>query len=268
MKPSHSGSVILLLAFASVPFAPLAQSPHKQSHYVEVGHVTIRLAESTQPLRLSFQTTSIDREFTRIRFRSADNTYILHSAYTLRRLNTPGDPRADTPDFNISNLRFDPSRYFRTGHYTDANGDHTLLFFMGEAVASDACSLLVIGFDTKGQPYKVLEKETLEITVFLPPIDGKPALIVGKPTLSQEMRNPNKSRSAPYATTYDPFAVYVLPVTPGKAAYSLDESRLYNQQHYVWAGPHSSERTLVYYNIPHHSAPFTAPAENLDKIIE
>jgi hypothetical protein len=138
---------------------------------------------------------------------------------------------------------------------------------MGEGIASDACAMLLIGFDTKGQPYKLLEKETMEVTSFLKQA-GKSALIVGKPTLSQVVGNIDNPTSGPYATTYDPFAVNVLPATPGKAVYSLEESRLYNQQHYVWAGSHSSETTFVYYNIPKHPKPFAAPASDVNKLVK
>jgi hypothetical protein len=258
-----------LLILTNAPLPALAQVSHKQPpHFTEVGHATIHPPELPQPIQLIFESTNSGGDFTRIRFRSTESTYTISSAYDLRRLNAPGDPRADTPDFRVPNLPFDNSRYFRIGRYTDANGEHTLLFFMGEGYASDACALLVVGFDTKGQPYKLLEKETMEVTSFPRPIDGKPALIVGKPTLSQVLGNIDNPTSGPYATTYDPFAVYVLPGTPGKAVYSLEESRLYNKQHYVWAGPHSSETTFVYYNIPEHPKPFAAPASDLNKLIK
>jgi hypothetical protein len=264
MNPLRSGSAILLLTLASTCL--LAQKPHK---LIEVGHAGIQSPEFSQPIQLTFEAVSSHREFTRIRFRSANSTYIINSAYSLRRLNTPGDKEADIPDFNIPNLSFDKSRYFRIGHYQDANGPHTLLFFMGEGYASDPCSALVVGFDVKGHPYKVLEKETFEVTAFLPPVDGKSPRIVGKPTLSEVLSNVrDDSTSRPYATTYDPFAVYIVPAAPAKAIYSLEESRLYNQQHYVWRGSHSSETTLVYYNVPNHQKPFAAPAANLDKIIK
>jgi hypothetical protein len=267
MNILRPGSLFLLLTLPSASLPTLAQSPHKQIHFTQIGHTTIHPPELPQSIQLIFETADTRDGFTRIRFLSEENSYTLSAKYGLRRLNTPGDPRASTPDFNVPNLPFDKSRYFRIGHYTDAIGEHTLLFFMGEGIASDACAMLVIGFDTKGQPYKLLEKETMEVTSFLQQA-GKSALIVGKPTLSQVVGNIDNPTSGPYATTYDPFAVYVLPATAGKAVYSLEESRLYNQQHYVWAGPHSSETTFVYYNIPKHRKPFAAPANDVNKLVK
>lgn len=180
MNSLRSGCTILLFVLISTFL--FAQKPHK---FIEVGHAVIQSPEFPQPIQLTFEAASSHREFTRIRFRSANSTYILNSVYSLRRLNVPNDPKADIPDFNISNLPFDSSRYFRVGHYKDANGNHTLFFFVGEGYASDPCSALVVGFDLKGHPYKVLEKETLEVTAFLQSVDGKSPRIVGKPTLSR-----------------------------------------------------------------------------------
>jgi len=268
MNILRPGFLFLLLNLPSASLPTLAQSSHKQIHFTQIGHTTIHPPEIPQSIQLMFESADTRDGFTRIRFLSEENSYTLSAKYGLRRLNTPGDPQAGTPDFNVPNLPFDKSRYFRIGHYTDAIGEHTLLFFMGEGIASDTCAMLVIGFDTKGQPYKLLEKETMEVTSLLQQADGKPALIVGKPTLSQVVGNIDNPTSGPYATTYDPFAVYVLPATPGKAVYSLEESRLYNQQHYVWAGPHSSETTFVYYNIPKHRKPFAAPASDVNKFVK
>jgi hypothetical protein len=268
MNLLRPGSAALSFVLVSTSLSSLAQVSHKQPHFNEVGRATIHPPELPQPLQLIFESADTGRGFTRIVFRSTDGSYTISSAYVLRRLNTPGDPRADTPDFNVPNLRFDSSRYFRIGHYTDSLGEHTLLFFMGEGIASDACAMLLMGFDTNGKPYKLLEKETFEVTSFSQSTDGKPALIVGKPTLSQVMGNIDNPTSRPYATTYDPFAVYVLTAAPQKAVYSLEESRRYNQQHYVWSGPHSSETTFVYYNIPNHRKPFAAPASDVGKFVK
>ena len=263
MNPFRLGSALLLLTLTNAPFPTLAQISHEKLHFIEVGHATVHPAEFPQPIELRFESSTTGQAFTRIRFKSAEGIYTIDSTNSLRRINTPGDRSADTPDFKVPNLRLDDSRYFRIGHYTEANIEHTLMFFMGEAVASDACALLVIGFDPKGHPYKLLEKKSLEVTSFVQSTNDKPALIIGKPTLSQVLGNIDNPTSGPYATTYDPFTVYVLSAPAEKAVYSLEESRLYNQQHYIWAGPNSSETTLVFYNIPKRRKPFAAPAGDL-----
>jgi len=74
------------------------------------------------------------------------------------------------------------------------------------------------------------------------------------------------SSKAPYATTYDPYSVYIVQVE-GSADYSLAASRKYNQVHYVWAGPHSREDFAVFYNVPGHTKPFGASATQLDKLL-
>jgi hypothetical protein len=257
---------LLLLALASPSFL-LAQASHKQP-FNQVGHTTIHPQELTQSVQLVFESDDVHDGFTRIRFLSGTKAYEIVTAYKLHRLNPRGDSEGDTQDFNVPSLPLDKSRYFRIGHYSDSNGEHTLLFFMGAGSASDADPLLVIGFNFESQPYKVLEKENLEVTFFRPSTADKPALVIGKPTLSQiQSKNVENPMSGPYASTYDPFAVYVLPTRFGKATYSLEESRIYNQHHYFWAGPHSSESTLIYYNIPGRPKPFAAPASDFDKII-
>lgn len=264
MNLLSSGFGVLLFVLASTSLSAFVRNPKRPIPFVEVDHATIHPAEFTQPIHLSFESAATSRDFTKIRFRSAKGTYTVSSAFGLRRLNSP-----DAPDFDIPYLPFDKSQYFRIGRYTNVSGKHTLLFFSGDAFASDASALLVIGFDTEGLPYKLLEKESLELTAFILPTNDKPALIVGKPTLSQvQSKNFDNPTSGPYATTYDPFAVYVLSNSPAKAIYSLNQSRLYNQQHYVWIGPHSSEKTLVYYKIPSHPKPFTAPASDLNKFVK
>ena len=259
-------SVALLLLALSRPSLLLAQASHKQP-FNQVGHATI-YPQELPPVQLVFESAHVHDGFTRIRFLSGTKAYEIVTAYKLRRINPQSDSGGDKPDFNVPSLPLDRSRYFRIGHYNDSNGEHTLLFFIGSASASDTCPLLVIGFDSEAQPYKLLEKENLEVTFFRPSTVDKPALIIGKPTLSQiQSKNIENPMSGPYASTYDPFAVYVVPTSFEKATYSLEESRIYNRQHYFWAGPHSSESTLIYYNIPGRPKPFAAPASDFDKII-
>jgi hypothetical protein len=166
----------------------------------------------------------------------------------------------------VPGLHLDSSRFFFRGEYISDSQRHTLLFFVSEAGASDASPLLVLGFSSAGEPYKVLEATTLDLTAFIGSSDSTPS-IVGKATLSQIMGgNGGNGSKAPYATTYDPYSVYIVRVD-GAAGYSLAASRSYNQQHYVWAGPHSREDYAVFYNLPGHTKPFGAPATRLNKLL-
>lgn len=156
----------------------------------------------------------------------------------------------------IEGLKLDSSRFFFKGKYSANNSSHTLLFFIGEGYASSAAPIFVVGFTEAGVPYKVLDLEEFDVTTF-EPTPGL-ARIIGKASLSEVQAcldyDPTTS---PYATTYDPFSVYLL--TPGKQAiYSLAESRTYNLAHYVWAGPKMREDYSVVYNLPGHRKPFGA----------
>jgi hypothetical protein len=168
--------------------------------------------------------------------------------------------------YDIPGLKLHPSRYFFVGRYgTDADS-HTLLFFISEAGASDAAALLIIGFSTSGDPYKVLERDYFDVTSLQSTPDGT-GLIVGKETLSQVMGGDGFNGSTkPYATTYDPFSVFI--VHPeGKAVYSLVVSRSYNQKHYVWAGSHSREDYAVLYNLPEHHGLVGAPTSRVQALL-
>ena len=166
----------------------------------------------------------------------------------------------------VPGLRLDPSRFFFRGEYISDSQPHTLLFFISEAGASDASPLFVVGFSYVGVPYEVLQLGKFDITAFQRAGDNT-ALIIGKQTLSQVMGGDGGNGSkAPYATTYDPFSVFIVHVE-GSAYYSLAASRRYNQQHYVWAGPHSREDYAVLYNLPGHSKPFGASASHADNLL-
>jgi hypothetical protein len=167
---------------------------------------------------------------------------------------------------NPTGLQLDPSRFFFRGEYTSDSQPHPLLFFISEGYASDAPPLFVVGFTYLGEPYKVLELEDFLLTAFQPGGDNT-AFIIGKESLSQVMGGDGGNGSkAPYATTYDPYSVFVAHVE-GKATYSLAESRRYNGEHYVWAGPHSREDYAVLYNLPKHPRPLGAPASRIDALL-
>ena len=166
----------------------------------------------------------------------------------------------------IEGMRLDASLCFYVGEFGSGTSKHSILAFVSEGGASDAAPVFVIGFNTNGIPYKALERDEFDLTALVSKADGS-ALLIGKPTLSQVIAKPDyDSRKDAYATTYDPFAVYV--ITPNMSAtYSLQESRRYNIEHYVWAGPKSSESYAVLYNIPGHIKPFGTPAGNASKLL-
>jgi hypothetical protein len=165
---------------------------------------------------------------------------------------------------DIAGLKLDSSRFFLIGHYTTGARPHTLLFLLGQA-GIGAAPVLVIGFSDDGQPIKVLESSALDVTSLETATDG--AKIIGKTSLSEVMGGDGGNGSKkPYATTYDPFYVYVVH-PPSPATYSLEASRSYNQKHYVWAGPHFRDDYGVLYNIPGHAKPFGAPGSKVDSLL-
>ena len=190
---------------------------------------------------------------------------------------TPRDPIARIPSnreetlssgvpSTILGLSVDPSRLFFRGQFMSDSEPRTLLFFVSEGYASDASALLVVGFSYVGEPYKVLEFAECDLIAFKQSSDNT-ALIIGKQSLSEVMGGDGGNGSkAPYATTYDPFSVFIVHAE-GAAYYSLSASRLYNQQHYVWAGPHSREDYAVLYNLPGHPKPLGAPASRIDALL-
>ena len=124
----------------------------------------------------------------------------------------------------------------------------------------------MLGFSADGTPYKVLESKEFDPTSFQQTYNGD-ALIVGKASLSQVMAGDGSNNSkTPYATTYDPFSVFIIH-NLSKAEYSLAESRKYNQEHYVWAGPRTREDYAVLYNLPSHRRLMGAPASRVAALL-
>lgn len=153
-------------------------------------------------------------------------------------------------------MPIDGSRCFFRGTYTANGATHTLLVFLSEGYASNAAPLLILGFHADGTPFKVLERDELDPLEFkFDPADGT-ARFIGAPTLSQVSYGDGGNGSTkPYATTYDPRAVYL--IRPDAVAkYDLPASKAYNRQNYVWAGPSMSEQIAVIYNYPGHPKPF------------
>ncbi|RSL16163.1 hypothetical protein EDE15_1673 [Edaphobacter aggregans] len=229
---------------------------------------TFTLPETGQVITFSFHPVSDPSDnFDSVDVTSADKHFHFPAKNTVARFPaTAKERRAEGFWIDIPGLKLHPSRYFLVGNYGTATDVHSLLFFVGAAYASEASPLLVLGFSATGEPYKVLERQYLDVTSFQLAPDGTP-LIVGKDALSEVMRGDGGNGSAkPYATTYDPFSVFTLR-SGEKAVYSLEESRNYNLKHYVWAGPHSREDFAVFYNIPGHPKPLGAPISRAETLL-
>lgn len=230
--------------------------------------VTLRIPEFSEPIRISLTGSLPNGQgFNSITVHANGHlaTFHPHNAVAC----APSDKEVRKQDItwdHIGGMKLDSSLCFYVGQFGETPARHTVLAFVSEGGASDAAPVLVIGFNADGIPYRILEREELDLTSLITKPDGS-ALLIGKPTLSQVMANidynPEKD---PYATTYDPFAVYV--IAPGKPAiYSLAQSRTYNIEHYVWAGPKSSESYMVLYNIPGHTKPFVATAHAAETLL-
>ena len=246
----------LLTAFLSLAHALVAQ------------HITLRVHEAAAPIKISIKGDA-DKS---AGFRSIVVSSNGHET-TFRARNVmacaPASSEERSKDISwsgIEGMRLDASHCFYVGKFGSGTAKHSILAFVSEGSASNAAPVFVIGFNTNGIPYKALERDELDLTSLVSNSDGS-ALLIGKPTLSQVIAKPDyDSRKEPYATTYDPFAVYV--VTPNRSAtYSLPESRRYNVEHYVWAGPKSSESYAVLYNIPGHSKPFSVAADKASTML-
>ena len=151
----------------------------------------------------------------------------------------------------LPGVRVDPSGLFLWS--TALYPKHPLLLFLGWGYASDPGSLLILGFRSGCTAYKVLNIETYNFYGIQN--QNRQHLLIGDPTMSQTMAGTDGAwlKGKPYATTYDPYWIYQLPVKSGApASYSLAESRKYNRKHYCWAGQNSSESLAVIHNLPGH----------------
>ena len=237
----------LLPVLALALSAPLA---------AQLKSATLRLPETNSDIRI----TCMGRT---IHVRIPGHDYSLQSNSDLVRLSKsdttglhPGDP--------VHGLTLDPSHLYFVGHYIQNNRPHSLLFFFGNS-ALNGFPMFVIGFHEGGVPYTGLELPEFNMERF-DVTDGTPK-IIGRKTLPQAMTSPTPSDSTtPYATTYDPFSVFII-ATGAQATYSSTLSRSYNQQHYVWAGPHTREDYAVLYRVPGHPKPFGVPAEKISQYI-
>jgi len=202
-----------------------------------------------------------DQGFTVLTIRVNGHANIFHPKNPLACAPSDIETRKNDLDWaDIKGMPLDHSLCFHHAEYGN-KAKHTVLAFMSHGYASDAGPTFLVGFQADGTPYKALERDELDLFAFEPSTSDETAQIIGFPTLSQVMFGDGGNGSkAPYATTYDPRAVYVM--SPGAPAkYSIEESRLYNQQHYVWAGPTVSENYSVVYNYPGRDKPFGIPAK-------
>jgi hypothetical protein len=245
------------LAIVLSLFVPTALAERASITVTNVGRVTLEFRPAMHRAG----------NFGSIEIRSVAGAFHFVPKTPIARIPEDADERSSSGLWDkVSGLQLDTSRFFFRGDYISDGQPHTLLFFVSEGGASDAAPLLVVGFSYVGEPYKVLELDKFDITAFQRATDNT-GLIIGKTTLSQVMGEPGAERAGrPYATTYDPYSVYVVHAE-GTAYYSLGASRRYNQQHYVWAGSHSREDFAVFYNLPGHSRPFGAPATRVNDLL-
>jgi hypothetical protein len=166
----------------------------------------------------------------------------------------------------LPGVRVDPSGLFLWS--TALYPKHPLLLFLGWGYASDPGSLLILGFRSGCTPYKVLNLETYHFYGIQN--QNRQHLLIGDPTMSQTMAGADGAwlNGKPYANTYDPYWVYLLPQKSGApATYSLAESRKYNSKHYCWMGQHSNESLAVVYNLPGHKTPVCTTPKQAIKMI-
>ena len=229
---------------------------------------TLRVPEFEQPITISLGDSAPSGDgFNSVTIHAGGHATTFHPRNPIAcAAPNKEDRKRDISWAGVEGMRLDGSLCFYVGQFGANGSKHTILLFVSEGGASDAAPVLVIGFHVDGVPYKLLERDELDVASFINRPDGS-ALLIGKPTLSQVIAPLGYDpRRDPYATTYDPFAVYI--ITPDKpATYSLAESRSYNVKHYVWAGPKSSESYSVLYNIPGHSEPFVASAREANEIL-
>jgi hypothetical protein len=218
---------------------------------------------------VSIQCASIVRdgneEFRTITLTFAGHTSRLVATNGLSYLKTPIKGAGIQPADPIRGLAIDRSRLFFTGHYSSEGKSHTVLVFVGSS-GLNGSPLFVVGFHDDGTPYKLLELDQYNMYAFAQK-ENDPPQIIGKHSMSEVFRTEGYSGDKkPYATTYDPYSIYVVrPNLP--ANYSLEESKLYNQHHYVWAGPKSREDYAVVWNVKGKPNPFGAQAKRLDEIL-
>ena len=249
------GLTALVIALALA--APTASAERTTISVPNIGRVSLDFKPAREGTR-GFASIEISSAGHKVRF--TPKTPIARIPSNREEILSSGLPSS------VPGLSVDPSRLFFRGQFMSDSEPHTLLFFVSEGYASNASPLFVVGFTYMGEPYKVLQLDKFDMIAFHQASDNT-ALIIGKQSLSEVMAGDGGNGSkAPYATTYDPYSVYIVHVE-GTADYSLAASKLYNQQHYVWAGPRSREDYAVLYNLPGHPKPMGAPASRIEALL-
>jgi hypothetical protein len=251
-----------------VAFKVLAPILIVQLQIAVAQRVSLILPETEKSITINFEPASGARDnFRSFRIASDGRSFRFAPKAPVARIPTSPEEKLQRGLWDkISGLQLHSSRYFFRGEYSADSKPHTLLFFVSEGGASDAAPLLVLGFSADGAPYKVFESKEFDPICFQSTGHGD-ALIIGKASLSQVMAGDGSNDSkTPYATTYDPFSVFVIH-NLSRAEYSLIESRKYNKEHYVWAGPRTREDYAVLYNLPGHRKPIGAPASRVEALL-
>lgn len=205
----------------------------------------------TQPVALTLRRVPnlVPEDFDQIIFRVGARAYHFHTAMPQMRLR----PSVLNPPEDYAKLKgisIDKTGYFLRGKYRSGTGERPLLLFLGWPYASDPGSLLIFGFRSGCIPYQAFQTDNFELRSLQTDSSGF-TVLVGSHSLSQVMAGADGAwmNGKPYATTYDPASVYrIKPMPETEAIYSLEDSRKYNQGHYCWAGPHTSETEAVVYN--------------------
>lgn len=141
-----------------------------------------------------------------------------------------------------------------------AKENRTLLLLFGYTYASSPGSLDVLEISDDYQIRVALHRDEFALKE-LRDIDGDGIVeIVGLPCFSETWGQG--------LTTYDPFNVYKLGVSPADAAtLSLPLSKTYNlKNYYGWAGPNCSEDFAVLLHPPNGGKPIVVPAKEAQKI--
>lgn len=164
----------------------------------------------------------------------------------------------------ISGMQMTSSQCLFIGKYKKNGTAHTLLLLTGGGGITypDAPeNTVIIGFDAKGKPYKVLELDAFEPTALVDSSTGPQ--IEGWPDSHEGFCGHDP---APNVATYDPAAVYVIDTT-GHAQWNGAETEAYNRAHYVWAGPRPSEKIKVFEKFPGHDGPFIPSAKEAELLM-
>ena len=231
----------------------IAQTPATSSHVV----VKLSIPERSEPVQISVNFKGAPDDsgtFRTIHFTGAHAApvSIVAKNELCKLVRSPSELGLSAAD-PIHGLVMDPSRLFFRGSYIAAGTIHTVLAFLGNGDFS-GFSLVVVGFRDDGSPFNVFERDSYFAYSFEAREGG--ALFIGKESLSEGLWNATNGKAS--AATYDPYSVFLL--QPGApAVYGLAQSRAYNLAHYVWAGSQSSEKLVVFADVPGRSKLFVLP---------